>query len=57
MNLTHLRLVSTKGTLANSGDPDHMPQNAASDQGLHCLHLVKKFVLIIIIKTNLTPFI
>ena len=21
----------------NSGDPDQMPQNAASDQGLHCL--------------------
>ena len=25
------------GTLANSADPDQMPQNAASDQGLHCL--------------------
>ena len=25
------------GTLANSVDPDQMPQNAASDQGLHCL--------------------
>ena len=23
--------------LANSADPDQMPQNAASDQGLHCL--------------------
>ena len=22
---------------ANSGDPDQMPQNAASDLGLHCL--------------------
>ena len=22
---------------ANSVDPDQMPQNAASDQGLHCL--------------------
>ena len=22
---------------ANSGDPDQMPQNAASDMGLHCL--------------------
>ena len=25
------------GTLANSVDPDQTPQNAASDQGLHCL--------------------
>ena len=25
------------GTLANSADPDQMPQNMASDQGLHCL--------------------
>ena len=25
------------GTLANSADPDQMPQNAASDHGLHCL--------------------
>ena len=24
-------------TLANSADPDQMPQNVASDQGLHCL--------------------
>ena len=36
--LTHLRLVSHKMTLANSVDPDHMPQNVASDLGLHCLH-------------------
>ena len=25
------------GTLANSADPDQMPQNVASDQGPHCL--------------------
>ena len=25
------------GTLANSADADQTPQNAASDQGLHCL--------------------
>ena len=25
------------GTLANSADPDQMPQKVASDQGLHCL--------------------
>ena len=24
--------------MANSVDPDQMPQNAASDLGLHCLH-------------------
>ena len=27
-----------KGALANSADPDQTLQNAASDQGLHCLH-------------------
>ena len=26
-----------RGTLANSADPDQTPQNAASDQDLHCL--------------------
>ena len=36
--LTHLCLASHKGTLANSVDPDQTLQNAASDQGLHCLH-------------------
>ena len=25
---------------ANSVDPDQMPQNVASDQGLHCLPLI-----------------
>ena len=30
--------VPLKRTLANSVDPDQTPQNAASDQGLHCLH-------------------
>ena len=28
-----------KGQLANSADPDQMLQNAASDQGLHCLQI------------------
>ena len=28
---------------ANSVDPDQMPQNAASDQGLHCLPLVQQY--------------
>ena len=31
-----------KETFANSADPDQMPQNAASDQGLQCLHEVQK---------------
>ena len=29
--------------LANSADPDQMPQNVASDQGLHCLQIVQQF--------------
>ena len=36
--LTHFSLASYKGTLVNSVDPDQTPQNAASDQGQHCLH-------------------
>ena len=27
---------------ANSVDPDQTPQNAASDQGLHCLPLIQQ---------------
>ena len=30
-------------TWANSVDPDQTPQNAASDQGLHCLTLIQQF--------------
>ena len=33
-----------KGYLANSVDPDQMPLNAASDQGLHCLHHMQEFL-------------
>ena len=34
-----------KGTLANSVDPDQTPHhNAASDQGLHCLHYIQDFL-------------
>ena len=29
---------------ADSVDPDQMPQNAASDQGLHCLPLIQQFL-------------
>ena len=35
IDLTHY------GWLANSADPDQTPQNAASDQGLHCLQSVQ----------------
>ena len=28
----------------NSADPDQMPQNVASDQGLHCLSLIQQFL-------------
>ena len=30
------------GTLANIANPDQTPQNAASDQGLHCLLILKE---------------
>ena len=29
---------------ANSVDPDEMPQNVASQQGLHCLLLIQQFL-------------
>ena len=32
--------------MANSADPDQMPQNAASDQGPHCLQSVQSFFLL-----------
>ena len=41
----HVKRVIYKtwtGTLANSADPDQTPQNAASDQGLHCLLKLQK---------------
>ena len=42
--LTYLREASEKGTLANSVAPHQMPQNAASDQSLHCLHQMQEFL-------------
>ena len=35
--------VTGKPRVANSADPDQTLQNAASDQGLHCLQIVKSF--------------
>ena len=29
---------------ANSVDPHQMPQHVASDQGLHCVQLIRKFL-------------
>ena len=40
MSECHTKTVICKtwtGTLANSAEPVQMPQNEASDQGLHCL--------------------
>ena len=31
--------------MANNADPDQTPQNALSDQGLHCLQIVYPFSL------------
>ena len=42
----HVKRVICKtwtGTLANSADPYQISQNAASDQGLHCLLKVQEF--------------
>ena len=32
-----------KSALANSVDPDQMPQNVASDLGLHCLPYIQQY--------------
>ena len=37
--LTDCSLGPLKGYLENSADPDQLPQNTASDQGLHCLQI------------------
>ena len=42
-----------KGSLVNSIDHDQR-QNAASDQNLHCLHLIRDFYQTVIIKKNLS---
>ena len=36
-------MYSDKQARANSVDPDQTPQNAASNQGLHCLPLIQQF--------------
>ena len=37
-------MYSDRQVWANSIDPDQMLQNAASDQGLHCLSLIQQFL-------------
>ena len=37
-------MYSDKQTWANSIDPNETPQNAASQQGLHCLPLIQQFL-------------
>ena len=36
-------MYSDRQTLANSVEPDQMPQNTVSAQGLHCLPLIQQF--------------
>ena len=43
LSLTHCSLDTLKGLLANSAYPDRTPQNAASDQGPHCLQTLQPF--------------
>ena len=45
LNSTSFSLETPKGQLANNADLDNTPKNAASDQGLHGLQIVKPFSL------------
>ena len=37
-NFTHMSLASHKKDIGKQCRPDQTPQNAASDQVIHCLH-------------------
>ena len=37
-------MYSDREALANSVDPEEMPQNVASNQSLHCLPLIQQFL-------------
>ena len=51
--LTHLCLASHWADIGKQWDPDQTPHDAASDQGLHCLHEIQEFLkYIVTIKTN-----
>ena len=43
MNTVFILKYSDRQAWANSVDPDQTPQNAASDQGLHCLKIIQQF--------------
>ena len=45
IKLPYLLYVFGQTAWANSLDPDQTPQNAASDQGLHCLPLTQLFYI------------
>ena len=38
--IIYIMYLSVRQAWANKVDPDQMPQNAAYDQGLHCLPLI-----------------
>ena len=46
-----LRVIMVN-TGIDSLDPDQVPQNAASDQGLHCLPLIQQCMSILVISTG-----
>ena len=41
--LTHGSPETPKRVIGKQSDPGQTPQNAASDQGLHCLRIVQPF--------------
>ena len=46
LNILPYFTYSDRQAWANSVDPDQTPQNAASDQGLHCLPLTRQLDLL-----------
>ena len=52
--ITLLTLYSDRQDWANSLDPDQMPQNAASDQGLYCFQLILQLILVYTVWSGLS---
>ena len=50
--INHCNRETPKRQLANSTDTDEMPENAASEQGLHCLQIVQAILLVGISKSH-----
>ena len=44
MYFNYLHILVRKPQKVNNADPDQTPPNAASVQGLHCLHSVQEFI-------------